>query len=239
MPKLNRTKQNSSRNPYAIDTPPPELQLPRIDYDFLKSYDLFRQPISLMLDKKQRDQKHLKRYMQDFGTWFGVCVTFLVCILSLVIFALAIDRKISGVDDSYKTFNMLTPPETLVDAKAQGFMTSIEIMQVDESATLDIFEKGIPNLKNLRKHIDIVLSLKSSKGHLLYEMRQCDTNDFRNLSPTLPLSTIHKRLCINHSENTNLNLKIQDDQNFSIQIRKTATSSAADIDTFLSKIYFK
>jgi hypothetical protein len=85
-----------------------------------------------------------------------------VCGLSLLIFALAIDRKISGVDDSYKTFNMLTPAETVVDAKAHGFMPSMEIMQVDESAKLDIFEKGIPNLKTLREHIDIVLSLKST-----------------------------------------------------------------------------
>jgi len=147
--------------------------------------------------------------------------------LSLVIFALAIDRKISGVDDSYRTFNMLTPAETVVDAKAQGFMTSIEIMQVDESATLDIFEKGIPNLKNLRKHIDIVLSLKSSKGNIHYEMRQCDTNDFKNILPALPLSTIQKRLCPNLPNLTNLNLKLSDNdkQSFSIQIR-TKTISA-------------
>tara|TARA_B110000285_G_C15112543_1_gene612018 strand:+ start:383 stop:712 length:330 start_codon:yes stop_codon:yes gene_type:complete len=103
---------------------------------------------------------------------------------------------------------MLTPAETVVDAKAQGFMTSMEIMQVDESATLDIFEKGIPNLKNLRKHIDIVLSLKSTKGHILYEMRQCDTNDFKNISPALPLATISKRLCVNLPELTSLNVGI-------------------------------
>jgi len=85
---------------------------------------------------------------------------------------------------------MLMPAETLVDAKEMGFLTSIEIKQTDESKTLDIFEKGIPNLKNLRKHMDIVLSIKSTKGNILYEMRQCDTNDFKKLTPSLPLSTI-------------------------------------------------
>ena len=42
MPKVNRTKQNGDRNPYAIDTPAPELSMPAVDYDFLKGYDLFR-----------------------------------------------------------------------------------------------------------------------------------------------------------------------------------------------------
>jgi hypothetical protein len=49
----NKTKQNSSRNPYAIETPKPEFSIPSLDLDFLKSYDMFTQPISLMLDKKQ------------------------------------------------------------------------------------------------------------------------------------------------------------------------------------------
>ena len=37
----NKTKQNSSRNPYAIETPAPELAMPKIDLDFLKNYDMF------------------------------------------------------------------------------------------------------------------------------------------------------------------------------------------------------
>lgn len=69
-------------------------------------------------------------------------------------------------------------------------MTSIEILQIDENQKLDIFEKGLPNLKNIRKHMDIVLSQKLAKGQILYEIRQCDTNDFKNLKPALALSEI-------------------------------------------------
>jgi hypothetical protein len=86
--------------------------------------------------------------------------------------------------------------------------------------------------------MDIVLSMKSSKGNILYEMRQCDTNDFKNLSPTLPLSTIQKRLCPNLPITTKLNLKM-DSQSFSLQIRSKATSDATALNKVLEQIYFK
>jgi len=129
------------------------------------------------------------------------------------------------------------PAETLVDVKESGFLTSIEIRQTDESKTLDIFEKGIPNLKNLRKHMDIVLSIKSPKGNILYEMRQCDTNDFKKLSPALALSTIQKRLCPNLPETTTL--KISGKESFSLQIRSKSPSDAVALNTVLEQIYFK
>jgi hypothetical protein len=103
MPKIARMKQNGNRNPYAIETPPVVDPLPKVDWDFLKSYDIFSQPISLMLDKKQRNQKHLKRYIQHFGTWFGVGLTFFISLISLVIFGLALHRKLIGVDDRFET----------------------------------------------------------------------------------------------------------------------------------------
>ena len=86
----------------------------------------------------------MKRYITDFGSWFGVVVTFLVCIFAIVIFTFAIFRKYSGIDDTYKTFTSLTPHDLIVDVGSEGFLTSIEITQSNLGDTSSYFDKGAP-----------------------------------------------------------------------------------------------
>ena len=54
-----------------------------------------------------------------------------------------------------------------------------------------MFEKGKPNIKEIQKNIEIVLSVKQSETReLLFEMRQCVKNDFKDVKPVLTLVEI-------------------------------------------------
>jgi len=75
-----------------------------------------------MMDKKQRENKHKKRYVESFGTWFGVCLTFVIYVLALVIFILALLKKNAGTDDQIKTVEMMQPIDTEYDVKTNGFL---------------------------------------------------------------------------------------------------------------------
>ena len=54
-----------------------------------------------------------------------------------------------------------------------------------------MFEKGVPNIEEIKKNINIVLSFKQLETReLLFEMRQCVQNDFKDVIPALTLAQI-------------------------------------------------
>ena len=63
----------------------------------------------------------------------------LIYIIAILFFTFGLLRKFKGEDNAIRAATLQTSADFVVDVNTIGFMTSIEIIQIDKEQKLDIF----------------------------------------------------------------------------------------------------
>jgi len=168
--------------------------MPSKFWNFFKTFDFFKRPVSLMLHRRNREDNS-KAHFYEMGTKLGgVSTVFLyVGILSYFI-ALWVDMYSGGKDIISKQFmnNNFNPGFDNITIPDYHFLPSIELTNMDTSGDLNIFgimdNFGNIDIKQMAKYARIVLNIKELysdyKHNNIYEFRNCNADDFKQAGIT-------------------------------------------------------